>query len=396
MFQKRGSIASFLSEKKLLIAITTLIGTIVGAGILGIPYTLAKAGFLYGLLLVVGLGVAFLFLNLFTGEIVLRTKGQHQLAGYASRYLGKWGKFGMMLSMVISLYGALIAYLIGEGATLHSLFKTGSPLLYTLVFFVLTTFIVYKGVKATGRTELLFISLLIVVVVVIGIFSISEITLSHFSVFNPANFFLPYGVIFFAYFAMVAIPELNEVLGSERRKMKKAIVIGSLLPIFLYIIFSVVVVGVVGLENFELLGPNEKIATIALGLYAHPVLGVLANVLAFLAMFTSYLPISIALLGMYHYDYKLPRIVAFGLTSVIPLAAVLFNFTTFIEVLAVTGAVAGGMQGVFLMLMYWRAKKMGDRKPEYSMRRFRVFEWFLLLLFMLGVVYGLLKFFGVV
>ena len=84
MSQKRGDPAtdtSFFSRHKFWIAVTTLVGTIVGAGILGIPYIVAKAGFLVGFILMLILGIAFIFLNLFAGEIVLRTKEQHQLTG---------------------------------------------------------------------------------------------------------------------------------------------------------------------------------------------------------------------------------------------------------------------------------------------------------------------------
>jgi len=41
-----------------------LCGTVIGAGVLGIPYVIAQAGFLTGLLLIFILGIATLFINL--------------------------------------------------------------------------------------------------------------------------------------------------------------------------------------------------------------------------------------------------------------------------------------------------------------------------------------------
>ena len=102
-------------RKHFLEAIATLTGMVIGAGILGIPYVIAKSGFLTGLIDLVIIGLAILVLNLYVGEIVLRTKEKHQLTGYAKKYLGKWGKRLMMFSMVFGLYGALIAYTIKEG-----------------------------------------------------------------------------------------------------------------------------------------------------------------------------------------------------------------------------------------------------------------------------------------
>ena len=85
------SIKDFFGKHKLLIAITTLVGTIVGAGMLGIPYVVAKAGFLYGSLIIILIGLAFLFLNLFTGEVVLRTKNNISLQVMLGNILVRMG-----------------------------------------------------------------------------------------------------------------------------------------------------------------------------------------------------------------------------------------------------------------------------------------------------------------
>src|SRR3989338_8875922 len=120
MFKKRGFLETgFLSRHKTLLASATLVGTIVGAGILAIPYVVAQSGFLVGFIITIVLGLSFLLLNLMTGEIILRTKKQHQLTGYAEKYLGSWGKRLMMFSMVFGTYGALTAYLIGEIGRAH-------------------------------------------------------------------------------------------------------------------------------------------------------------------------------------------------------------------------------------------------------------------------------------
>src|SRR3989344_6158050 len=104
-------------------AVATLVGTIIGAGVLAIPYSMKKAGFLTGLLILVVLSIVVLFLFLFVGEIVLRTKGNHQLTGYAEKYLGKKGKLFLMFAMVFGTYGALVAYTIGVGRSFVSLFN---------------------------------------------------------------------------------------------------------------------------------------------------------------------------------------------------------------------------------------------------------------------------------
>jgi len=386
MFKKRGEPSSFLQDKKLLMAITTLVGTIVGAGMLGIPYVLAKAGFVYGSIMILAIGIAFIFLNLFVGEVVLRTKGHHQLTGYAEKYLGLTGKRFMMFSMLINIYGALIAYLIGEGTTLHAIFGFGTPLMYTLIFFAICSFIIYRGIKATGMTELILISLLLLIVVIIGIFSYNQMNLSNLSVFHPAAFFIPYGVVLFALMGSPAIPEIKEVLGKEKYKMKKAILIGSSVPIVLYLVFAFIVISIVGLDNFSLLEANQRIATVALSIYSNQILGLLANLIAVLAMFTSFLTLGLALVDMYRYDYDLSRHTALALTLFFPLIVVLVGLTSFIAVLSLTGALAGGIDGILVILMYWKAKKLGTRKPEYSLKPHYILGTIMILMFGLGIL----------
>ncbi len=388
MFKKRGTLETgFLSKYRTAMAATTLIGTIVGAGILAIPYVVSQSGFLIGFIVTVVLGLAFLLLNLMVGEIVLRTKQQQQLPGYIGKYLGKWGKQLMMFSLLLSIYGALTAYLIGEGETLHTLFGFGTPMAFSLIFFAVTFLIIYRGVKAAGKAELIFISLLLLVVVLIGIFSYKDIRAENLSTINISKFFIPYGVILFAFIGYPAIPEIQEVLEDEKKKMKKVIIIGSLLPIVLYVLFSLFVVGIVSLDNFEALEPNQRIATIALSIYSSPMLGAFANLIAVLAMFTSFLTLGIALLEIYKYDYYLSNTKALLLTFSIPLLITLLKLSTFISVIAVTGAVAGGLEGILIILSYWKAKLLGERKPEYSLKSHKVLGTLLIVMFAFGIIY---------
>ncbi len=392
MYKKRSEpkeYSGFFARNKLLIAITTLIGTIVGAGILGIPYVIAKAGFLYGLILLVLIGGAFIFLNLFTGEIVLRTKSQHQLPGYAGKYLGAWGKRLMTFSLVFIVYGALTAYLIGEGQVLKAIFGGGNPLLYTLAFFLITAYIIRRGVKATGKAELFLIAILVVVIILIGVFSFNNIDAHNLKGWDISMLFIPYGVILFSFMGSPAVPEMQEELGKDKKKLKKAIIIGSVIPIALYIIFTIVIVGIIGLEQFELLSPNERIATVALSVFSHRILGIFANILAVLAMFTSFLTLGTAMVESYSFDYGIPRGISFLLTLSPPLLIALFDLTTFIAALGVTGAVAGGLEGILIILSYWKAKRLGDRKPEYTLSNHFILGTILIAMFLFGILYNI-------
>jgi len=371
-------------EMKFLSASTTLIGATIGAGVLGIPYVVAQAGVVLGLVSILVIGLAIILINLYLGEVVLRTRGKHQLTGYARLYLGSNGARLMALATMVSIYGAIIAYTIGVGAALSSIFN-GSALTFSLIFFVVGAVAIYIGLKVIEKSEFILTSLIIVILIMIALVSFfsPHFIASNLTYFNFSNALVPYGVVLFAFLGIYAIPEMNEELGRRRKLLKKAIIFGGIVPIAAYALFALAVVGVTGTDT-------SQIATIRFGqVFGQQVL-VAANLFATFAMATSFLVLGLALKEMYQYDYKLDKRLSWLLTCSVPLIAILLGLNQFIPILAVVGALAGGSQGIMIVLMHMRSKKLGQRKPEFSIRNSKVLGILLILLFVGGIVYELL------
>ncbi|MBW2993019.1 GerAB/ArcD/ProY family transporter [Candidatus Woesearchaeota archaeon] len=368
-------------KKKEYEAIATLVGTIVGAGILGIPYVVAKAGFWTGIVNIVVLGAVVLVMYLYLGEVILRTKGKHQLTGYAEKYLGKWGKQLMAFSMIFGIYGALIAYILGEGLAFSAIFG-GNPWIYSIGFFIIASFIVYRGLKMVAKAELWMMFGMIIVAVLIAIFAARHINPVNFTSFDIWKFFVPYGVILFATLGASAIPEMQQYLSRNLKSLKKCIIIGIMIPIIVYLVFAVSIVGVTGIKTTE-------IATIGLGMLIGEHMVLLGNIFAIVTMTTSFLALALALKQMYNFDYKLNKHLSWGLTIFIPLLVSLSGVTTFIMAIGIAGVVAGGIEGALIVFMAWQAKHLGDRKPEYKMKLNFVISVLLILLFIFGAVYYL-------
>ena len=178
-------------KKVLFQSIAMLVGTIIGAGILGLPYVVAQAGFWVGIANIVVIGFIVMLLYLYLGETILRTKGIHQLTGYAEKYLGGYGKWIMAGAMVFGTYGALIAYLIGEGQALSVIFG-GEPLLYTLGFFVVVSVIIYSGLKKVAEAEMYMLPVIIFIVILVAVLSFKFIDAANLNNGFPiANIFIP-------------------------------------------------------------------------------------------------------------------------------------------------------------------------------------------------------------
>ena len=172
---------------------------------------------------------------------------------------------------------------------------------------------------------------------------------------------------------------MKQCLIRDRKKLKHAIILGSLLPIIAYIIFALAVIGVTGVSTTE-------IATIGLGnIFGTPMV-ILGNLFAIFAMFTSFITLALAMKQIYMYDYKLKPTLSWVLTMIIPLIIFLVAAKSFIQVIGITGAFAWGLDGILIILMFWRARKLGDRQPEFKLGKKHLIGAILILIFIIGIV----------
>jgi len=365
-------------------AISTLIGVMIGAGIFGIPYVFAKAGFLTGLTTLFIIGTAMTLINLYLGEVVLRTKGNHQLTGYASIYLGRTGKLLMTASMIFGIYGALIAYIIGEGESLNAIFPINT-MFYSVVFFLFMAVLVYYGLRAIKESELLMsgIKLVIFLIIFVALFFSNNLRAENLTEFSLTDIFIPFGVVLFAFLATAAVPEMKEELGKNKKYLKKAIITSSLIALVVYALFALVIVGISGQETTE-------VATVGLSHLLGQKIHILLNLFAVFAMATAFLGLGLALKEMYVYDFKLNNKLAWFLTCSVPISLFLLGVRGFIKTIAITGAVSGGLAGVLIVLMAAKAKSIGSRKPEYIMPVNNIITFALAVIFLLAIVYSII------
>ncbi len=364
-------------------AIATLTGCIIGAGILGIPYVVVRAGFWTGILVIVVLGLAITLVHLLVGEVSLRSNVCHQLVGYAEKYLGKKGKYFMTASMVIGVYGALVAYTLGVSQSLSAIFG-GSPWLWAVIFYALMGALLYGGLQVLEKSEIWMegFKFVVFVAVLALLFSSRFFSASRFVGFSWDKLLLPYGVVLFAFAGTAAIPEVREELKKCKLLTRRAIILGSLIPLFTYLLFAFAVVGVMG-------GAATEVATIGLA----GVLGgfgfLLLHVFAILAMSSSFVALGYALKETYRVDFRLPRWEAWLLTMSIPIVLLMLGTTSFIETLQVAGTFAGGIAGITIVLMHAQARKGSERKPEYQIKLNWLGYGALIVLFAVGMLYEL-------
>lgn len=370
-------------------AIAMLVGAIIGAGIFGLPYVAAKSGLALTLIFLAALSAIVTLMHLLYGEVVLRTNGKHRMVGYANIYLGIWGKRISSISAIVGTYAALLAYLILGGIFLFVLLGDifgGSAFWYSAVMFLAAFMLIAKGLKTVSWLELFLSGILVIAILVFlgkGFFYVNTENFSLAT--NWAEAFLPYGVILFALSGSSIVPDVVSVLGDDRTKLKKAIAWGTLIPAIVYFLFIIIVFGVSGEAVSE-----DAISGLA-KFYGNGFI-TLGALVGFLAVFTSLLAYGTNLRKTFQYDYGYPKTLSLVLALSIPFILLVAGTSDFIKIMGFAGALMGGVDGVLLILMYRKADKSSERKPEYDIITSKWLEYLIALIFVLGFVYTIWSF----
>ena len=134
---------------------------------------------------------------------------------------------------------------------------------------------------------------------------------------------------------------------------------------------------------------TAEIATITIGQMLGPIGLVLANLFAVLALMTSFIGLGFGLKEMYNQDLGITKTKSWILTCAVPALMVLFGITSFSKTLEITGAITGGLTGVLVVLMHSRAKKSGERKPEYAINITTIGKILLMTMFIVGAIFAI-------
>ena len=171
---------------------------------------------------------------------------------------------------------------------------------------------------------------------------------------------------------------MNEEL-KNKKNMKKAIIAGMALSVFIYFIFSFSIIGAFG-DNIN------EVVTVSFGKMGS-LFNITANLFALLAMSTAFLALSFALKENYMLDLKLKNSKSWILTIIFPFIIFLINPIGFIKILEITGAIAIAFILIMIILMHNNIIKKRNRIPEYSMPKSFLIKFIILLILIIGITY---------
>ena len=281
----------------------------------------------------------------------------------------------MFGAMAFGIYSALLAYLIGEGQSLSQLFfgNLYYSIHFAIGFWFAMTLLLRKGLKELKQLEFWGVLGIIGIILVMFLKFLPGISANNLIYYDLSNFFLPFGVVIFALLGFTSIPELRQEIKGQEKLLRNAIIVGALIPVVLYVLFSFIFVGTFGTNV-------EQIATLNFG-NAIVILGIFT-------MLTSYFVLSFSLRDIFVYDFKKKKLVFFFVSLfplLIYLVVTLFSFTNFVKVLGIGGVISGGLTGILILLTNIKSKEKGNRKPEFSIP----INWFVIFILSLIFISGI-------
>src|SRR3989339_56823 len=251
------------------------------------------------------------------------------------------------------------------------------------VFFIFGAIAVFFGIRAVSKINFLDAGLFGIVLVVVAIFGWSSwkaVNLFSGSGFGllpqkAIDFFLPYGVILSALWGATIIPEIEEMLGVERKLFRKIVPWGTIAPAVFYLLFILVVTGIAGTEI-------SSEAASGLKNYLPPLVSALVFLFGLIVVFSSYISIGLSLRNTLRYDFKIKKKFAWAIACFAPFFLYLIGFRNFIGIMGFVGAIALAIEGILIILMYNKIK--GKWALTFP----------LILIFVAGIVYEIIYFLG--
>ncbi len=336
---------------KLFLQTGLLIGTIIGAGMFSLPFVFKNSGIATGIFYLILASVVYIFAYWMYADLVLRTIGDHRFAGYARIYLGRWAFWLSVLMTIAEMILVLTIYLILAQSFGNLIFAAGNPVVKMLIFWALGSLAVFASLKRIALAEFLISGGILAIIFMIFVFGMSGLSGAVAQNFRPLwpEILMPLAPVLFALSGRVAMPALIRFYENPRA-IKASIILGVAVSAIAYLAFSLSILSLTYFVSEDAVsGLFGKIPDWALAL---------VGLLGILSLISSYIVVGLDVKNSMRLDLKIPFWIAAVLIIGLPLVIYFFISQSFIELVSFTGGIFLGLEGIFIVWMWLKAKKV--------------------------------------
>lgn len=374
-------------NSKLIGGILLVVGTTIGAGMLALPVATAQLGFWGSLVLLVACwavmtACAFLFL-----EVNLWLPPNSNLVSMAGATLGKAGQGVAWVVYLVLLYSIICAYIAGGGDLFHYILATSgvqiSQGLSSILFTVIFGAVVYFGIRSVDYVNrgLMFGklgALLLLICLILPFITSTNLSSGEFKhIIAPSSL----TVTAVSFGCLMIIPSLRTYFGTDVKTLRKAILIGTLIPLVCYIAWDMVIMGVIPLDGTPGLRPmlnsnstNSDLVSALTSILHKDTVTIITKFFTSICMATSFLSVSLSLSDFLADGFKVKKqglsgnALIMGATFIPPIALVLFYPNAFLLGLQFAGISVFILMILLPPLMAW----VGRYRREFATSHYQV------------------------
>lgn len=359
-------------DSKAIGAILLIVGTSIGAGMLALPVANSPSGFLYSSLLLVGIWLLMTVGALCVLEANLWLPSGSSMVSMAEKTLGFAGKAVAWFSFLFLFYSLLASYISGGTDITRNLFMllgiTLPEKLASILITVALGAIVFGGIQIVDYANRGLMTAKIIVYVILAALIAPHIDISLWKQGESNQILTSMTVIITSYGFACIIPSLRIYLNEDTEKLRKVVLIGSLVPLVVYLIWDAVIMGVIPRDSADgllsILHSKEQISSLITtlsSLLQSPIITEFFRFFTSICMLTAFLGVGISLFdfiadGLKFNRSQTHRLVVAALTFLPPLLIVMTLHNAFIDALAYAGIFVVILLLLLPLLMVWSGR----------------------------------------
>lgn len=336
-------------------------GTTIGAGMLALPVVTGFAGMIPSALLFIFYWLFMLFTAFLILEVNLWMGERANMISMAKKTLGPVGELIAWGAYLLLLYALMTAYLASSGPLVIGFFKsvTGIILPEWVSFVPLLGIFAYFVIMGTAALDKL--NRILMIGLGASFLYLIFVLVPHveYQKLQHVDFWaldLAVSVAATSFGFHIIIPNMTTYLERDVPKLKKSLLIGSFIPLVIYLMWEVVTLGIIPLSGPHSIesGYQQGItgAEVLANLLNMPGFSMVARAFAFFAVVTSFLGVSLSLSscladGLHLRQIKAPPGLVDVLTFLPPLIIALIDPRAFL-----TALTFAGIFGVIVLLAF--------------------------------------------
>ena len=321
-------------------------GTSIGVGMLALPVVTAAGGFFPAIFLSVLCWLFMVASALLIVEACTWMPSEANFITISARLLGKKGALACWILYLYLFYCLMTAHTAAGGNALYQLFDhTLSHSLSTFLYVLLFIPVIYLGTHAVDRLNIGLMTGVVLSYICFIFIALPHVQFSLLARHDWGTIWdsLPVMLVMIGFQNMV--PTLYNYMERDHQKLRKAIWIGSSIPLILYLLWELLILGSVPLDHLTTALEQGQSGSAAFErTFQKTTVAAIAEFFALFAMSTSFAGISLAFSDFLADGFKwekrgIKRILILALIFGIPLIFVFSDPTIFIRALELGGGI---------------------------------------------------------